>query len=183
VLNRKNSIQAYGRFFSSKIDITEFTDFEKSTNENTSFYPDGRAKAKTMAFGMKYRIFTGDGLSPVGKYLSFGAEYASNKFDFKDTKFLTYDRFNKTIYNEPINEAVSTLILTFGFGTQYPLGKSIMFNLGGEAGLPFSLLWSNPFGDGGYAEPPSEDWVKVNSKNHFFRSYIFNITVGLALIP
>ena len=189
VLNRKTSIQAFGRFFSSKIDITPF--YDTVGTENQKFYPIDRAKAKTVSFGLKYKIFTGDGLSPVGKYISFGAEYASNSFEFKDDHFIN-DHGYEAISREPQSTNSRTLVFTFGFGTQYPVGKNLIFNLGGELGLPLSVFggldflnyWGDPeaiFEDPD--TPTSVEWAKLNSKNNFFRSYLFNITVGLSLLP
>lgn len=189
VLNRKSSIQVFGRFFSSKIDISPF--YDTVGTEIQQFYPIDRAKAKTTSFGLKYKIFTGDGLSPVGKYISFGAEYASNKFEFQDKHFINNEGY-QLIYREPQSTVSRTLVLTFGFGSQYPLGKSLIFNVGGELGLPLSIFSNYDFlyaldpsylFDPDSETPPSEEWAKPNSKNNFFRSYIFNITVGLALIP
>lgn len=178
VLNRKSSIQAFGRFFSSRIDITSFTDTVGTGSglvDRTTFYPTDRAKAKSMSFGLKYRLFTNSALNPVGKYISFGLEYASNKFEFEEGQF--YAEFNKLISRNPQNERVSTLVPTFGFGTQQSLGNSLILNIGAEFGLPFSILKSKePY-------PSSEDWAKANAKNNFFRSYIFNITFGLAFMP
>ena len=68
VLNRKTSIQAFGRLFSSKVDITTFSEY--INNKKIDFYPNDRANTQTTSFGLKYKIFRKESLNPVGKYIS-----------------------------------------------------------------------------------------------------------------
>ena len=176
VLNRKTSLQAFGRFFSAKVDITPFSNYV-NFNEVT-FYPTDRAKSQTTSFGLKYKVFRKESLSPVGKYMSFGLEYATTKFEFLDDQFTGYTDNNTVVYSVPSVAESSTIIPTIGWGSQRPFGNLFLFSFGMELGIPFSIIdFSDTY------NPSSDEWANQNSKNNFWRSYAFNITFGLALIP
>jgi hypothetical protein len=174
VLNRKSSLQVFAQYSSAKTDIGDFTE-ESNGNLNT-FYPSGRVPANTIAYGLRYKKFKKSGLNPVGKYFSFGLEYATTTFVVEEGIFTSYN-FNGVITSIPSNLTASTFIPTFGFGTQTPMGSNLLFNLGLNFGLPFSQFTSKN------DLPSSDEWAESNIRNNNWKSSLVNIVIGLSFLP
>jgi len=174
VLNRKSSFQLFGQYSSSKVDVYSFSDTVNSNR--VTFYPSSRVKANTTSFGLRYKLFKKSGLNPVGRYVMFGIEYASTKFKVEDEQFSS-GSYHEVVYRAPIGDKASTIIPTFGFGTQQPVGQDLILNFGMNFGIPFSTF--KDFS----SNPKSEDWAESNIPNNNWKSSLVNLVIGIAFLP
>ena len=175
VFNRKSSVQVFGRFFKSKNDITNY--YTEIAGSTYNFYPKGRVAIQSNSFGLKYKLIRGSGINPVGKYYTFGLERVFSKYLLDDDHFAAKTDFNEVIFQNPAVTKTSTWAFTFGFGSQQPLSKNLLFIFGAEIGMPFS--WFTKISGSGI----DTDWAENNRKTNYSRSYLFNINIGLALMP
>ncbi len=172
VLDRRSSLQIFGRFFGSNTNVEGF--YSDSATVYNYYHPSDRAKTRTIAAGIKYKKFLSGGLNPVGKYLGYGLEYASSKFNIEETPFYAYG-FTKPLY--PKISRTNTIVPTFSIGSQTPVTDDLLVNFGIEFGLPLVMTSKTP------ELITADTWAKENSKLNFRYSYLLNITIGVLFLP
>ena len=170
-MNRKTSVQLFGRFYKRKEDVDKYYD----TITGDYYYPSDRANTQTLAFGLKFKFFKGDNINPVGKYFFVGIENVTKKFLVDDITF--YSR-SSDVSRPPTNLTSNSFVPTIGFATQRPMSSFLLFNLGVEFGLPLAI-----FGDAKGSSPTIDTWADMNASNSLKKDYIFNITIGFSLLP
>ena len=170
VLSRRTSIQVIARYFTSKVDVHSY--YIDTLGSTVTYDPSDRSKTRSIAFGLRYKLFYGYGISPIGKYFSFGLEYASTKFLVDETPFYS----NQGEIGYPKNTTSFAVIPTFGMGIQQPISGSLLFNFGFEAGIPI-----NPKNKG-LSYTYSNDWANQNSAKNIRQSYLINVNIGISLV-
>jgi hypothetical protein len=180
VIRRKSSLEAIIRIFNPKVDAPNLISNVRNTNgdiENRYYVPKDRVKMKTMSFGLRYKWYAGDAISPIGIYQMFGLEYSRAKFEFEDDSFSWYkgnlpNRGPK--YKNPDPNTSSIVIVSYGFGKQYALGNTLLMNLGIELGLPFRF----PLAESSLT---NADWADDNTAIAIRNHALINVTLGFAL--
>ncbi len=169
ILNRKSSIQAIYRYFTDVIDVGGFQ------HQQEQYYSNSKSRMNSQGYGLKYRHWRRDGLSPLGKYLSFGVEYITSNVTVQDRQF--HSKYGHTYTPDT---KTSHFGGSFGFGTQYSLSPKTVFNFGVEVGIGYNLANS---GDSQSGQALAEEWAKKNSKTSLSRAYIINVILGISLFP
>lgn len=169
ILNRKSSIQILYRYFTDVIDVSDFI------YQGERYYPNAKSRMNSQGMGLKYRFWRRDGLSPLGKYLSFGVEYIASNVTVQDRQF--HSILGKTYSPDTKTNHFGG---SFGFGTQYSLSPKTVFNFGIELGLGYSIADN---GDALAFNLTADEWAKINSKTSINRAYIINVVMGISLFP
>ena len=171
ILNRKNSIQFAYSFFSKVSDITGFQ------LNNKTYYPNDRSRINNQAFGIKYRHWRRDGLSPLGKYISFGADLVTSNIIVNDQQFQS--KFGLTVTPTVTNSTM--FIPKLGFGAQHGLSQKIVFNFGIEMGVIPPNFWRTTSINLDSPQLSITDWAKENNKFHRSRWYVINVILGVSI--
>jgi len=180
VVNRKSSFQVFSRFMSSKIDIKPIG------IKNSVYYPTDRMNVNSIAMGLKYKLFIGANINPIGHYFAISIEYITSTYDSEGVKFYTDDYKKAYTMNK---EVAGSFVPSISLGNQSPLGSHLLLDIGLETGLPIATIINNaqsfiPLLDDlelYYVE--YQDWAKVNVGNHLFRSYIVSFKIGITILP
>lgn len=191
VLNRKNSVEFFGRYYAPMVDIggfdSNYVDRYGYVSTQT-FIPTDRVKMKTTSFGFRYKFFRHNNLSPIGKYFSLGLEYSLINFDFGETEFTSY--LNGDVLTQlPTTSKSKNLYLLAGVGKQYPMSKNLIFNLGLEFGLPINHISNINFdneNDGIFSNEEvikTIDWAVDNASKQNYKHVYFSFILGLTLFP
>ncbi|MFT6802943.1 MAG: hypothetical protein ACJA2N_002134 [Salibacteraceae bacterium] len=183
VISRKNSIQGIVRIFNPMVDAPNYIVGQPTSwgaTEEFVYKPKDRVKMKTINFGLNYKWYMGDALSPVGVFMTLGFEYSQIKFDLEEDSFSNNDsRYNSSsriTYGNPVPEKTSIIILTYGLGKQYALSNMVLMNVGMEFGLPLRLSKKEP-------EYEMDEWADktaaVETRLHSLISVVLGFSLAL----
>ncbi len=175
VFTRKSTVQMFVRIFNPKVDIPIFT--RDSNSQTLSYTPKSRVKMNTINIGVKYKLYFGDAVSPIGFYNSFGLEYSRMKFDVDTNTFSTdnYQYWNQgSNYAIPEPTTTSNFIASYCFGKQSTLGDHLLMNIGFELAIPIRLKKSEE-------TVAEEDWAKTAGSIQTWKHSFVNVTLGFSL--
>lgn len=179
VMSRKTSIEGIFRFFSPRVESPDFSENYRigSTTFTRIYVPIERVKMNTTSFGLRFKWYAGDAISPIGIYQAIGMEYSQMKFAFEDNSFSAIKNngsAKEVLYKNPSPDNESIFIFTYGVGKQHALNHSLLLNFGLEFGIPFAF----PSLDSTVEE---SEWTPKTSGLSLRKHSLINIVLGLSL--
>lgn len=179
ILNRKSSLQVYGRFFTRKVDVTSFQAVDPITNNYlVSYHPTERTKASFISGGLRYKWFKHEGLNPIGTYRTIAIEYNMMKYQFSDQNFVNYnENSDQYTYLNPEQSSTSEISVLYGMGVQRAISNSVLMNIGVELGFVAANIQPKSY------QSDSKNYAFINGNSQIWKNTIFNVVFGFALAP